>query len=110
MTHRKVKHGFWDEDLRAQVDAVPFPSAEDQFFAEPEEIPEHCTHDQLYEALGTLTTRQNFVTRLYYGIECEAMTVPQIAVLMGTHHTTISEHLRVAKKKLEAILNPSEKT
>lgn len=108
MTHRKVKHGFWDEDLQAQVDASPFPSAEEQFFAEPEEPVERCTHDELYIALGVLTARQNFVVRLYYGIECEAMTIPQIAHLMGTHHTTVGEHLRVARDKLSTILDPSE--
>lgn len=101
MTHRKVKHGFWDEDLRAQVDAVPFPSAEDQFFAEPEETPEHCTHDELYEALGTLTARQNFVVRLHYGIECEAMRVGEIASLLGVTHQTVVDHLATARHNLE---------
>jgi DNA-directed RNA polymerase specialized sigma24 family protein len=108
VTHRKVKHGFWDEDLQAQIDATPFPSAEDQFFDEPEEKTEHCTHDELYGALKTLTARQNFVVRLYYGVECEAMTIPQIASLMGIHHTTVGEHLQVARVKLLAILDPSE--
>jgi RNA polymerase sigma factor (sigma-70 family) len=95
----KVVRSLWHEDLFS-------PSAEDEFFAE-EEPPaqEHCTHDELYDALGTLTARQNFVVRLNYGIECEAMTVQQIAILMGIHHTTVSEHLHVARTKLKAILD-----
>ena len=108
MTHRKVKHGFWDEDLQAQVDASPFPSAEEQFFAEPEEPTEHCTHDELYGALKTLTARQNFVVRLIYGIECEPMTVQQVAVLMGTDHSTVSKHLRLGREKLENVLKGNE--
>lgn len=102
---RRAKRGFWDEELRAQVDASPFPSAEEEFFAEEEEPAEHCTHDDLYEAMGSLTARQNFVVRLFYGIECEAMTLQQIAVLMGIHHSTVREHLFVAQGKLRAYLD-----
>ena len=109
MTFRKARRGFWDEDLQQQVDAIPFPSAEEEFFAEAEEpADEPCTHEELYEAMQHLTARQNFVIRLYYGIECEAMTTIQIASLLGVTHQTVSDHLATARQHLERNLRDYE--
>lgn len=109
VTHRQVKHGFWDEDLQAQVDAVPFPSAEEQFFAEGEEPQERCTHDELYEALNRLTKRQALVVRLHYGLDCEPFTTREIAEFLSWHQSTVQEHLDAARRRLLGILEPRQK-
>jgi len=58
--------------------------------------------------MKTLTARQNFVLRLYYGIGCEAMTTTQIGVLLGIAHQTVSEHLTAARGHLEETLRNYE--
>lgn len=107
---RGAKHGFWDEELRVRIDEIPFPSAEDEFFAEPVYTEPTCDHNDLYQALQCLTSRQAFVIRLHYGIECEAMTIQEIADFMTWHHSTVQEHLELGEKSLEKLLIPRENT
>lgn len=97
---RQAKHGFWDEEYGSRVDATPSPSAEDEFFAEPDPEPP-CTQDELHAALKLLTARQAFVVRLYYQ---EELTQQEIAKIAGWHLSTVQEHLFAAEQKLHKIL------
>ena len=100
---RQARHGFWDEEFAGRVDSFPHPSAEDEYFAEPQPEPP-CTHDELYAAIRQLTTRQAFVTRLFFGLDCEPLSIMAIAELLGWHHSTVQEHLELAEKKLRRLL------
>ena len=82
------------------------PSAEDEYFAEPDNSPVLCTHERLWDALVHLTDRQRFVVKLYYGLNgAEAFTQREIAELAGWHLKTVQEHLHRAQRRLRRVLD-----
>ena len=106
MTHRKVRHGYWDEELDARIDAEPFRSAEDEFFAGLEEPTVLAAHHEMYEAMNHLTKRQALVLRLHYGLDCEPFTTREIAEFLSWHQSTVQEHLEAGRRRLNFLLVP----
>lgn len=74
------------------------PSAEDEYLTDTRSVTEVL-------ADAGLTEKQRFVMNLRYGLrDGRKYTIQEIADFMGIRHQSVSQHIRLAKRKLEGVL------